>query len=365
MGVTLTKTKSGDFYVNCRQAGKRKSFKVGRVDRRTAMKAVREKRKELALGLIEWNGAKKRIPMFRISAKEFIQDYAKRTLKASTWQGYKNLINRYLIPAWHNKPLESITKQDVKKLLLKCQGNGLNINNLRICCSSLFQWAVDNDVLKTNPARGLGRTFRNGTASKKTYMQVLNSKEVNKFLKTVKAEAPEHYDFCLTLFRTGMRLGEMLGLDWADINFDTRKITVQRAFVHGDWTTPKSGRVRHIDMSPELHKALWERKGKGTGKKIGEGEDELNLVFQTKTGEPMDSRGFRRNVFQPLLAKCGLPKLRLHDCRHTFASLLLMNNASVIYVSKMLGHSNITTTLNTYAHYIPAENSHDVSMLDA
>lgn len=260
MGVSLTKPdKKGKRYVVIQHAGKRESFCLGKVDARTGNKRVRAVRKELALGLYKWKSDGEatitKYPTFQFFAKDFLE-MNKPILKHSTWAGYKNLIERYLLPEWTDYIIGEIDKQDVKTLLLKAQAGGLNINNLRICTSALFQWGVSSGTLEKNPARDLGKQFRNGTVVRQV-MQVLDKEQIRLFLEAI---PKEWYCFCLLLFRTGARLGEAIGVAWEDIDFRTKKICIRRAFTHGQWTSPKNKRIRFVDMTPELRKVLKARK---------------------------------------------------------------------------------------------------------
>ena len=108
----------------------------------------------------------------------------------------------------------------MKKLLLARQSQGLVVNNLKICISAVFAEAVERELIPANPAHNLGKIFRNGMP--KTQAQFLSKEQVGVFLKMVKQDAPEYYDFLLTAFRAGMRLGELLGLAWDCVNFDTK-----------------------------------------------------------------------------------------------------------------------------------------------
>ena len=366
MGVTLVKKKvSGDFYVRIHSGGQRTSRKIGKVDSRTARAAAVEWRKKLALGLVDFtNGRKTGLPLFGKYATEYINDYARRTLKYNTWMGYQKLINLHLLPVWKNRRLDSFTKIDVRKLLAEKQATGLVTNNLRICISAIFQHAVESEILQTNPARALGRAFRNGVP--KAHVQFLSKDQVSAFLEVVQKDAPEYHDFCLCAFRTGMRLGELLGLAWDCIDFNTKQITVRRNFSHNHWDTPKSHKVRHVDISNQLAEVLWQRyqkRNKDLFCKSFEAE-KICLVFPAKTGEPVNPDKFRISVFQPLLAKAKLPKIRIHDCRHSYASLLLQAGAPIHFVKEQLGHSSIATTVDLYGHVSPGANRSVLDSLD-
>ncbi len=364
MGVTLSKPdKKKKRYIVVRHNGRRESFCIGAVDKRTGQKVVRQTQKQLALGLYKWKSDGDAVvtkhPVFQHFVKDFLE-MNKPILKHSTWTGYKNLIDRYLLPEWMDYITREIDKQDVKTLLLKAQANGLNINNLRICCSAIFQWGCDTNVLEKNPARGLGKAFRNGSQVKQV-MQVLSKEQIRQFLNVIPGE---WHCFCLLLFRSGLRLGEALALAWKDVDFSINKLCVQRNFTHGEWASPKSGRLRHVDMTPQLAATLQKRKEKVTAIPIRVSGEPISLIFADERGQPINDKVLRR-AFKATLKKCKLPEsFRIHDMRHCFASHLLMRGLPVLYVQQQLGHQSATTTLNKYGHYIPSANSHTTSVLD-
>ena len=278
---------------------------------------------------------------------------------------YQKLIERHLLPVWKNKHFNSITRQDVKKLLFEKQASGLVVNNLRICISAIFAEAVERELITINPARNLGKVFRNGMS--KAHIQFLNKEQVADFLKIVQQDAPQHYGFLLTAFRTGMRLGELLGIAWEDIDFNTKQITVCRSFSQRHWDTPKSHKVRRVDMSGGLCETLQELFQKRNINLACQSypSKNIHLVFPRKNGEPLNNQTFRRNVFYFLLDKAGLPKIRIHDMRHTYASLLLQIGAPLHYVKEQLGHSTIATTVDLYGHCQPGANRDAINQLDA
>jgi len=179
-------------------------------------------------------------------------------------------------------------------------------------------------------------------------------------------ESPEYYDFMMTAFRTGMRLGELLGLAWDSVNFDSKQIIIRRNYSHQHWDTPKSHKIRYIDMTDGLYKVLKDRY-KNRDKDLickSNRNEEIQLVFSNSNGEPINDNIFRRGVFYKLLAKAKLPKIRVHDVRHTFASLLLQVGAPIHYVKEQLGHSSITMTVDLYGHCQPGVNRAAINRLD-
>ncbi len=366
MGVTIHKKKAtGNWYVWICYKGQRTSRKIGK-DRRTAMKVATEYRKKLVLGQVDFSNGRKQAEK-NLLFDGFVEDFisaAKHRLKYNSWLSYQRLIKLYLLPVWQNRRLDSITRQDVKKLLLDKQASGLVVNNVRICISAVFAEAVERELILRNPAHNLGKIFRNGMP--KTHVQFLNREQVTKFLETVQLYKPEHCEFLLTGFRTGMRLGELLALSWDCINFDTKQITVRRSFSHDNWDTPKSHKVRHIDMSNGLYKILLERFQKRDVDLVCKSHKpkKIYLIFPGKCGEPLNQNVFRHGVFYHLLAKADLPKIRLHDMRHTYASLLLQAGAPLHYVKEQLGHSTIATTVDLYGHCQPGANRETINQLD-
>lgn len=373
MGVRLNKRKKKDggycYYIYITQNGNRIGRSAG-TDRRLAMKQATEWRRKLALGLVEFNSKKSpKLDTFDKFCDKYLEAMETR-LKHSSWTGYKNLIDKHLRPAWGKKPIDDITTQDIRDLLTARKNAERSANNLRVCVSSILQYGVETDVLKANAAHNLGRGFglknsSNGLTKKSA--QFLTKDQVTVFLKTVQTDAPDWYDFVLALFRTGMRLGELVALAWEDVNFDTKQIKVCRNYTYGQWDTVKSGNDRYVDMSPVLQKTLAQRlKVNGRGvfcpsfeRKTGQ---EIHLVFPNlaaakkvhrkcdRKGEVINSNRFRLEVFKPALLEAGLPDIRIHDCRHTFASLLLLSGLPIHYVQQQLGHAQASTTMNIYGH---------------
>jgi integrase len=367
MGVTINKRKNtGDWYIWISYKGQRTSRKIGS-DQRVAMKAATEYRKKLALGQIDFSNGRtpdKENLLFGEFFEDYLDNVAKHRLKYNSWTSYKKIVELYLLPIWENRPLESITRQDVKKFLLEKQASGLVVNNMKICISAIFAEAVERELLMVNPAHNLGRMFK--TRSKKTQTHFLSKEQAATFLKTVQEEASAHYDFLITAFRTGMRLGELLALSWDCINFDTKQIMVQRNYSHAHWDTPKSHKVRYIDMSDTLHEVLLDRYNRRDPNLVCKSykQKEIFLVFPDRNGEPLNHDVFRRHTFYKLLAKANLPQIRIHDIRHTYASLLLQAGAPVHYVKDQLGHSSIATTVDLYGHCQPGANRESINRLD-
>jgi len=155
----------------------------------------------------------------------------------------------------------------------------------------------------------------------------------------------------------------LLAVEWGDIDWHDRFIIVRHNIVGGKPTTPKSHQRRRVDMTPQLTDALlaWRRVQRTRWLKKGKPMPEY--VFPSITGTPLEARNVR-HVFYRILKKAGLPHRRIHDLRHTYATLLLAANAPITYVSAQMGHRDASITLRVYAHYVPSGSQRDADRLD-
>lgn len=221
---------------------------------------------------------------------------------------------------------------------------------------------MDEELIPLNPVVGITKRLQLHR-DRGVEVEPLTKGEVSLFLDTCQAHAPDHYPFFLCAFRTGMRLGELLGLGWGEVDWQGKFIVVRRSYKLGRTTPTKTGRVRRVDMSDQLMEVLralyTQRKREALEKGTGE---VIETIFY-RNGKHMEQNYIRR-VFKRLLAKAGFREIRLHDIRHTFASLLLSDGASPVYVKEQLGHTSIQITVDIYGHLIPTSNREMVNRLD-
>jgi integrase len=169
----------------------------------------------------------------------------------------------------------------------------------------------------------------------------------------------------LLLARAGLRLGEGFALQWPDFDFAGREIRVARAFSDGRLDTPRSGHGRTVDMSRQLEAVLQHLLTERKAETLRRGWREMpTWVFCTTTGT-MLNKGNVRRVFVRLLKRAKLPlHFSPHSLRHTFASLLLQQGESPVYVQRQLGHASIRLTVDTYGKWLPMGNKAAVDRLD-
>lgn len=172
---------------------------------------------------------------------------------------------------------------------------------------------------------------------------------------------------------TGLRIAEALGLKWSDIDWDRKRLVVRRTAQRQQQNglvfvdTKTTGSRRTVELPDEAIQVLRDQQTRQlwTKRKSGETWLDNDLVFSTKYGKPLD-RGRIFVNFKSALKKAGLPDMRVHDLRHTAASIMLHElQLPVKLVSEMLGHTNITTTLATYGHLMPTMHRDAADRIDA
>ena len=162
-----------------------------------------------------------------------------------------------------------------------------------------------------------------------------------------------------------MRIGEALALAWGDVDFNGRFAEVRRTFSNGRLTITKGNRRRRVDLSLHLTETLKALLGERKKETLRKGWGEVpELVFISSRGTRLSRWNFYEWVWLKVLRKAGLRQARIHDLRHTFASLLIQNGAPLAYVKEQLGHSSIQTTVDTYGHLVPGGNRSEVDRLD-
>ena len=313
-------------------------------------------------------------PTFNAYADGWLKDYARMECKTSTADGYEGVLDQYLRPRFGKKLLEEIRRDDIKALINQLISKELSRNTIRnaLCViRGLFNYAIEDRLIESNPAARLGRFTRLAKTSE-TKGVALTAKEVQQFLRAAQEICPNYHPLLLTAVRTGLRRGELVALQWGDVQLggddsnSDRFILVQHNYVRREHTTTKSKKSRRVDLSRELRRVLVEFRDKRLLEAYLKGKADISdeLVFQTPQATILDPDNLYHRIFLPVLAKAGIRKIRLHDLRHTFRSLLLQNGASIVYVKEQMGHSSIQVTVDIYGHLIPGANLSFVDRLD-
>jgi integrase len=188
----------------------------------------------------------------------------------------------------------------------------------------------------------------------------------------------ERYTLFLCAIHTGLRAGEQLALEWGDIDWKGKFLSVERSYdrVHRKVVPTKTKKHRRIDLSDELLEALetlrkdrlkaWFSRDKSELVEADLWDDVQNLpkvIFSNESGGYIDRVNLVGHHFLRCLKNAGLKRRRYHDLRHTFASLLLTAGAPIAYVSEQMGHSSIELTVKRYGHLIPGANRSYINAL--
>jgi integrase len=221
---------------------------------------------------------------------------------------------------------------------------------------------VEDEKLPANPCLRMGRYLRRGDEPK-AMIHPLTREEAAHLAAVAAAEFPRWHPWVLCALRTGMRAGELLALQWPDIDWHGGFLLVQRNLVRGVLTSPKSHQRRRVDMSTQPAATLLALRRHRRARCLKKGVPVPEWVFPSLEGTALEER-IVRHVFTRMLEKAELRTIRIHDLRHTFASLLLQQGESVVYVKEQLGHASIQITVDTYGHLIPGANRAAVDRLD-
>lgn len=293
-------------------------------------------------------------------AQEWIE-HKKLKLRETSWEVYEGHVRNHFGDLNYLK-ITRITIATVEKFITDRQVQGMNINTLRkilVTLGQIFSYAVRHKYIDYNPlkeAERPGDNVQRNEVKDQENINVLNPVQINAFLTQVKDEKYRML-FLLAIF-AGARQGELLGLKWADVDWKSRQIHIQRTFNKGRFFATKTKTSnRKIDLGPMV---LTEFKKW----KLACPKNDLDLVFPTKKGKPINYSNMVQRHFLPALRAAGLHRIRFHDLRHTNATLRLENGENIKYIQTQLGHASPTVTLNVYAHLMNPTNQEAACRLE-
>ncbi len=334
--------------------------------RRTASRAAAEKLAAMinvelvrvGLGLDPEKRVKQ--PTLAVYAALWLETYIKPPMRsAGTYTKYRGLLDNHLLPALGRKRLESFRRATIRDALLAIynspgQPSQSLIEVMIAVLSGIFAMAVDSELIAANPVTDIGRSLRLPRQMKKEFAPFTGA-EAEAVLAALEQHYPASYPLFLTLFMTGMRLGEAIALRWDDISFKGRRIKVQRTATHQVvHLTTKTHAARMVDMSHGLQVVLLQLKK----------EAAPGALYCFEQGGQLPAQRSMLRWFSKAQALAGVSRRRIHDIRHTYASRLLSAGESPVYVSRQLGHKNFQITVDTYTKWIPTADGRPVNLLD-
>jgi integrase len=275
--------------------------------------------------------------------------------RATTLTRYRSMINLHIVPAFGRIRIDQLRPAEIERFLTKKLSDGLaaaTVRQIRALLNVAFHDAERLRLIATNPVR----LTRAPKPNPKTFAP-LSPEEGRHLLEQLVDD--RLFALYAVLLGLGLRRGEALGLKWADIDIDTRTLRVQRSLqrINGSLqeTPPKSASSRrNLPLSEGLVAVLRQHQVRQHEERLALGPcwPQTDYVFTSTTGTPIEPRNVNRQWDQHRDA-LGRPDLRLHDLRHAAATLLLAAGTHPRVLMDILGHSQFSTTMNTYAHVMP------------
>ena len=290
----------------------------------------------------------------------WLLDYCVNNLAPKTIKTYKQLINSYIVPRLGNIKLDKLKPLDLQSLYNHIQNDLKLSGTTALRCheviNSSLKHAIQWQMLNRNVASAVQRPKKN-----KIEMNVLTAEQTTMLLQRVSRLTL--YLPILLAVTTGMRRGEILGLTWKNVNLDEGVIYIekqlQKLYERYEFVPPKTARSRRkivlLNYTIPILKSVKNRQERLLASLESEYK-QWDLVCCKDNGEPYNpdyiSRNFLRQMTK-ISTELNIPKIRFHDLRHTHATLLLLSGVNPKIVSERLGHSSISTTLDTYSHVLP------------
>lgn len=314
-------------------------------------------------------------------------DYIKPNVRVKTFEKYESCLNNYIRPSLGHIGMRKIKAPDIQRVfndMLASGGKtktGLSTSTVRATrryLSMAFNKALQVGILSRNNVK-----ITDSPRLVKEEIRPLTEEEAGILLHTAKegeyfywgvkqrrqASPSNQYHKAMAYMvvslalSTGMRLGEVFGLKWKDIDFEKNTVNVQRALVSSNskgmiFEDPKTkGSKRRILMTENVKNALkrYQNEQEEFSNFLGDKFDNKeSLLFTNIWGKPVDTSNFTSRYFKKMLMKAELDRaFSFHDLRHTHATLLLRQGINIKVISERLGHSTVAMTLDTYSHLMP------------
>jgi len=299
-------------------------------------------------------------PPSRTTVREFLDEWhegARHELALTAWTNYGQIIRRNINPYLGSKRLTDLSPLDIKrwhgKLLTdgRQDGQPLAVASVKLAHRILRRALADAvrwNLIVSNPAAAT-RVPKGETKE----LTVWSAEEAKRFLDAI---AEERLVGLWTLaLHTGLRRGELAGLRWRDVDLDAGTLTVAQQRTTANYTvvitTPKAKSQRQLLLAPKTVATLRGHLQRQRKERMALGPDwtDSGYVFVDEAGVEIHPQRFTK-LFDEVLKRTGAPKIRLHDLRHTMASLALEAGVHPKVVQEQLGHSTIAVTLDTYSH---------------
>jgi integrase len=298
----------------------------------------------------------------------WLADSVKDTVRQRTWERYEQIVRVHIKPTLGRIKLKGLTPAHIRGLYREKLDAGLSPRTVQYIHTTLHK-ALKDAVGDGLIPRNVTEAVRAPRPAKKE-VRPLSPDQARTFLEAARGD---RYEALYVLAVTaGLREGELLGLKWEDIDLDVGSLAVRRTLSEARsgrfFEVPKNGKGRSIKLTRQAAEALRTHRKRQNKERLRFGNlwQDSGLVFPAQTGTPMNAKNLTARSFKPLLERAGLSStVRLHDLRHTCATLLLGKGVHPKIVQELLGHATIAITLDTYSHVLPNMQGEAVSAMES
>jgi integrase len=287
----------------------------------------------------------------------WLADSVKDTVRQTTYQGYERIVRLHIKPSLGRIKLKDLTVVHVRGAYRERLDAGLSprmVQLVHVILHKALKQAVADGLIPRNTTEVV-----KAPRPEKKEITPLSHEQARSLLRAAQGERFEAlYVLAVT---TGMRQGELLGLKWEDVDLEAGTLQVRRTLStatggglkFGAPKTSKSRRSIKIPATALLPLKRHRRAQLEERMKLAGLFEDHGLIFPSRAGKPVYRQDLITRSFKPLLRRARLPNIRFHDLRHTCATLLLSKGVHAKFVQELLGHANISITLDTYSHVLP------------
>jgi len=297
---------------------------------------------------------------------KWLSDSVRDTVRKRTYERYESIVRVHLGPSIGRVKLKTLTPAHVRGLYREKLDSGLaprSVLHIHRTLSRALKQATDDGLIPRNAA-GPVKPPR----PRREEIRPLDRGQVRALFEAARGDRLEaHYVVAVT---AGLRRGELQGLKWEDVDLEAETLQVRRMLSEPKggyvFEAPKSGKGRNIRLTQRAVAALREYRKRQLEERMqhaGLWQDH-GLVFTSGIGTPLLGGNLNR-AFKATLRRAGLPEIRFHDLRHTCATLLLRQSVNPKFVQELLGHADISLTLNVYCHVLPDMGDAAAGAMDA
>ncbi len=290
----------------------------------------------------------------------WLEKVVRLTIRARSYEQYLSVLNAHLIPSLGKIELQKLTVQQVQDFYARLHDEGKSPRSIRAIHAVLHQslnYAVKHSLVAHNVASDASRP-----TVRRYKPKVLTEEQAKKLIEAVKDQRIEA--FIILALTTAARRSELLALHWDDIDFKLKAMRIERSLTHSkghgvyEAETKTETSRRTVMLANIAIDTLEEHHVKQNELRLerlesGETWLEQGLVFCGVDGDYLAFDTVRR-LFLDALRDAGLPHMRLHDLRHSAATILLAKGVHPKLVQELLGHSNISMTMDVYSHVLPS-----------